>query len=162
MMESQHIEELRLQELAIAGELPTAAERGHLVTCADCRSAISAYQSVYGAVKSTVAVTLPADFADLVMAKLPQAKPEGRFSWVWIPGFVAASTALMLGVGFAFPDAPGFGTAAELAKSFWQGATGAVSEIGSMGLVWGIAGVAIAGFAVLDHILRRKGTSQQA
>lgn len=157
MMESIHISEERLQELANPGFVALSQEKLHLESCEACRAAMSGYRKMYYSLQPALEPVLSLDFADLVMAKLPAPKSEKSIGWYWIPGFLVACLAAFIGIGYIFPDLDGFnyfpkmisGVLAQL--KILSGHSATTSTV-----IWATVAVAIPVIAVADRVLRKR------
>lgn len=113
-MTASHLTDQHLQDY-LDGLLPESNPVAlHLQTCPRCQKALETYRLIYAELQTDTVPDLSPNFADAVMARLPQispdsdAEPIGRFrlrdSYVM---FVAALVAIAAGIYFILPIIPG-------------------------------------------------------
>lgn len=105
-MNEIHITDEQLQAYLDGTLAKTDAMEAHLASCPHCRQALEVYRQLYTAIEEEAAPELSPDFADRVMARLPESEIAAdaeefvrgfrlRDSLVFIVAFIAVISAAM-------------------------------------------------------------------
>lgn len=79
-MTDQHISDEQIQALLDGTAVEPAALEAHLNVCPRCRAAVEEYRHLFSALGAVPGPVLAPEFADRVMARLPELPPQGVFA----------------------------------------------------------------------------------
>ncbi len=162
-MKNGHLSDERIQEF-LDGDKEDSGIRGHLHACALCRGKMNRYQALYSELAKDPGFSLPADFADRVLAAIP-AQREHRLSFPAIRaalillGILLAAAAVYLFVDLKPLLAVAVRQFQPLAAAFailWQALKSLLGWLnGSLPLLV-FSGLALLSTALLDRLLGRR------